>query len=42
LAQAALELGRKLMNEYDEKGYIVFNPPKNEAKSVKANKKNKF
>ena len=29
LAQAALERGRKLMAEYDQKGYVTFSPKKN-------------
>jgi hypothetical protein len=28
LAQAALERGRKLMDEYNEKGYVVLHPRK--------------
>jgi hypothetical protein len=35
LAQAALERGRKLMDEYDEKGYVVVYPRKNDTKNVK-------
>jgi hypothetical protein len=30
LAQTALEHGRKLMDEYDEKGYVVLYPRKDE------------
>ena len=29
LAQAALDRGRKLMAEYDKKGYVTLNPRKN-------------
>jgi hypothetical protein len=39
LAQAALERGRKLMDEYEEKGYVVLYPRKNDTDSVKNKKK---
>ncbi|OGV33029.1 MAG: hypothetical protein A3E88_01450 [Legionellales bacterium RIFCSPHIGHO2_12_FULL_35_11] len=36
LAQASLDRGRKLMTEYDKKGYVTLNPRKN----IQENNKN--
>lgn len=35
LAQAALDRGRKLMSEYDKKGYVTLSPRKNSQKKNK-------
>ncbi len=37
LAQAALERGRKLMAEYDKKGYVTLSPCKNAQENNKHN-----
>jgi len=36
LAQAALDRGRKLMAEYDRKGYVTFQPQKGTNENLKS------
>ncbi|EKD73101.1 MAG: hypothetical protein ACD_45C00462G0004 [uncultured bacterium] len=36
LAQASLDRGRKLMAEYDQKGYVTLRPRKNANENVKS------